>query len=348
MTTTTTTTNLCPNCEEDSLTPAGNYEPHGFIFNITQWACRACEYVDSFIDGVIVSDDIELSFEPVKTYVEATHAAAVAIDTVLAEINTKIAIKRRNKARAIDSIARAEKANAERVAKGLEPMDRPYGIDIDREQYRIAKCDEHIAELEAEAAPLHALYSEHRWSRFFLVLNTNGHIHRDMSCSTCFITTDFGWLPELSGLTEAAAVEQQGEILCSVCFPSAPVEWTNGRSNSDKAAKAERDAAKAERLAKKIAKALVPDDIDGGLTFLVADNRRERIKTIAAAKAWLTDAADWNTAYPRTFEDGTVAETHPSYPHDAIALVASILADRIGSTPDAEIDAAKKRAAKRR
>jgi exonuclease VII small subunit len=32
----------------------------------------------------------------------------------------------------------------------------------------------------------------------------------------------------LSGLTEADAVEEYGEILCSICYPSAPVEWTNG------------------------------------------------------------------------------------------------------------------------
>jgi hypothetical protein len=350
MTTTITTTNVCPNCEEDSLSLAGNYEPNGFMFNVTERTCRGCEYSDTLIDGVIVNDDIDLSFEPVNSYAEATHAAAAAIDTVLAEINTKIAIKRRNKDRAIDSIARAEKANAERVAKGREPMARPYGIDIDREQYRIAKCDEHIAELEAEAAPLHALYSEHRWSRFFLVLNTNGHIHRDTSCSTCFITTDFGWLPELSGLTEADAVEQQGEILCSVCFPSAPVEWTNGTSNNDKAAKDERAALKAERLAKKTAKALVPEDIDGGLVVFVGfdQGRRERITTIAAAKTWLTDYFSWNAAYPHTWEDGTVVHHHPSYPPSALEIVADVYAARIGSTPEAEIEAAKKRAAKRR
>ena len=276
------------------------------------------------------------------------HDLAVATDTVIAEINTKIAKERRNAAEAARRIDIAERANAKAVAAGHEWKDDWHGISIAREQYRIAKCAEKIAALEAEATPFHDVYRQHRWSRFFLVLNTNGHIHSSTSCSTCFVTTEFGWLPELSGLTEADAVEQQGEILCSVCFPSAPVEWTNGTSNTDKAAKAEREAAKAERLAKKIAKALVPDDIDGGLTFLVDGNQRERIKTIAAAKAWLTDAADWNSAYPRTFEDGTVVETHPSYPHDAIALVAVTLADRIGSTPDAEIDAAKKRAAKRR
>lgn len=75
-----------------------------------------------------------------------------------------------------------------------------------------------------------ALYIENAkytgWSRFFLV--TGGHIHSSMSCSTCYPTTLFGWLPQLSGLTEADAVAAHGPLLCSVCYPSAPVEWTVG------------------------------------------------------------------------------------------------------------------------
>jgi len=66
------------------------------------------------------------------------------------------------------------------------------------------------------------------WSRFFLVTNTGGHIHSSMSCSTCRPTTDFGWLPELSGLDQKAAVDAEGARLCSVCFPDAPVEWQEG------------------------------------------------------------------------------------------------------------------------
>ena len=349
----TTTTNLCPNCEEDSLSLVGNYEPHsGFVFAVTEHICQNCGYIDTLIDGVIVNDDIDLSFEPVKSYVEAVHAAASAIDTVIAEINGKIAKERHFSSIAADRIKSAGRANAERIAKGLEPLDSPYGIDVRRETYRMAKCVVKIEALEAEAAPYVAVYNERRWSRFFLVLNSNGHIHRDTSCSTCFITTEFGWLPNLSGLTEADAVADQGEILCSVCFPSAPVEWTNGTSNNDKASKAERAAAKAERHAKKVAKALVPEDIDGGLTFVlewVNDKpRSERLKTIAAAKAWLTDYFDWNAAYPRTWEDGTVVHHHPSYPPSALEIVADVYAARIGSTPEAEIEAAKKRAAKRR
>ena len=67
------------------------------------------------------------------------------------------------------------------------------------------------------------------WSRFFLVTNSNGHIHRNMNCSTCRPSTVFAWLPDLSGLTEKDAVDEHGTILCSVCFPTAPAEWTVGK-----------------------------------------------------------------------------------------------------------------------
>jgi hypothetical protein len=77
--------------------------------------------------------------------------------------------------------------------------------------------------------PLQAIYNDHRWSRFFLVTSSaGGHIHSSTACSTTRIFTTFGWLPELSGLTEADAVAEHGTILCSVCYPSAPVEWTRG------------------------------------------------------------------------------------------------------------------------
>ena len=67
------------------------------------------------------------------------------------------------------------------------------------------------------------------WSRFFLV--AGGHLHSSMNCSTCnngFNPTEFYWYPTLAGLNEAEAVEAVGSVLCTVCFPSAPVEWTEG------------------------------------------------------------------------------------------------------------------------
>lgn len=62
------------------------------------------------------------------------------------------------------------------------------------------------------------------WSRFFMV--PGGHIHSSTGCHTLRPTTWISWLPELSGESEAEAVAAHGSVLCTHCFPSAPVEWT--------------------------------------------------------------------------------------------------------------------------
>lgn len=94
----------------------------------------------------------------------------------------------------------------------------------------LREAREVLVTAQAMFAPLDAEWDRRGgWSRFFLVQNNNGHIHSSMNCSTCYARTEYGWLTELSGLTEADAVEAYGTILCSVCFPSAPVEWTVGR-----------------------------------------------------------------------------------------------------------------------
>ena len=63
------------------------------------------------------------------------------------------------------------------------------------------------------------------WQRFFLVVG--GHIHASLECSSLRWNTKIGWLPNLSGHDEASAVAEHGAWLCTICFPSAPVEWTN-------------------------------------------------------------------------------------------------------------------------
>lgn len=89
-------------------------------------------------------------------------------------------------------------------------------------------ADAAVEATETELAEYNAVFvARGGWSRFFLVANTNGHIHSSMSCSTCRVTTQFSWLPEVSGKSEKDAVEEHGPMLCSVCFPSAPLEWTN-------------------------------------------------------------------------------------------------------------------------
>lgn len=66
-------------------------------------------------------------------------------------------------------------------------------------------------------------YEHGQWSRFIVV--GGGHIHNSLGCFTLRWDTRTYWLPELSGETEAEAVEQYGEALCSHCFPSAPTSW---------------------------------------------------------------------------------------------------------------------------
>jgi hypothetical protein len=84
-----------------------------------------------------------------------------------------------------------------------------------------------LAALDAEIAQVEALYTG--WSRFFLVTSSPGHVHKSMHCSTCRHTTTFGWLPRLSGKSEPEAVADLGPTLCTVCYPSAPLDWTSGK-----------------------------------------------------------------------------------------------------------------------
>lgn len=121
-----------------------------------------------------------------------------------------------------------------------------------------------LAAVEAEADPLNAEYVRRgRWSRFFLVQNNGGHIHSSMSCKTCNRggnRTRFEWMPALSGLTMEQAIahfDRAAHILCTVCFPAAPVEWTVRPAAPTKeqkaAAKAAAEAAARVNDAKQIA-----------------------------------------------------------------------------------------------
>lgn len=99
---------------------------------------------------------------------------------------------------------------------------------------RIMDMHDVLATLEAECDIIDAEYHSHPWSRFIAV--QDGHIHSGTSCAggTIRVTTQLGWHPELSGKTEAEAVDLLGPMLCTHCFPSAPVEWTVGKPKADR------------------------------------------------------------------------------------------------------------------
>jgi hypothetical protein len=99
---------------------------------------------------------------------------------------------------------------------------------------RLSSCGQALAAIEEEAAPLNAEYARRPWSRFFVVQGSGGHVHSSMRCSTCNngkTRTQFVWTPELSGRSEEDTIVGLGDkanCLCTVCFPSAPVERTAG------------------------------------------------------------------------------------------------------------------------
>jgi hypothetical protein len=107
-----------------------------------------------------------------------------------------------------------------------------------------------------------AIYDQDPWTRAFLVINSNGHVHSSMDCKTCFDTTRYNWLVQYSNDDENTIVEDAGQDACTICYPSAPAEVLNRPSRivtADKIAKAqakaERDEKKAQRIAKEKANA---------------------------------------------------------------------------------------------
>ena len=265
------------------------------------------------------------------------HTLALATDTALAALESEAFNANRKWANAYATLHRIAGHTQDRRGawSGTRNAARAYvapeSYNLHRQQEARAAADAadaEIARIREDMQPLAALFVEHRWSRFFLVTSSAGHVHSHMGCHTCLSSTTFAWLPELSGMTEADAVAAHGEILCSVCFPSAPVEWTNGTSKASKIAAEERAAAKAEREAKRIAKAATVD----GSELVVTDKygRKEYFKTAVAARNWaISELRD-----ARYYGDRITAEQMVAL-HASVATVALALAAKTGETPDA-------------
>ena len=128
---------------------------------------------------------------------------------------------------------------------GLASWDkREY--DAERVKYDQAMND--LAENTAKIRDLDQVWLDSgKWHRYFLVNNNNGHVHRDMACSTCYPTTQYLWLVELADCDEQAMVASYGELACTVCFPDAPTlpGYGDGTSSIARLSQAERGSARA-------------------------------------------------------------------------------------------------------
>lgn len=275
---------------------------------------------------------------------DLTTQTPVEIDTQIAAIYVRFYAQQREVNKVANwltdvedrlAIAKGEKKSYYRTAteRDIPSLEGQIAGLVGRLEIEQAKA----ADIMRETAPFNAEFKARGgWSRFYLVDNAGGHVHSSMGCSTCYPTTEFIWLPEESGQDEAEIVVKANEQACTVCFPSAPVDRSRKgiyEAPARKAAREEREAKKAATLAKKQAKALFPEDIEK--VYKTEGKWGDRLGTVAAAKSFLTDGAQWGW-------------NHPSYQASDRDQVAEILANRLGTTAQEEVAAAHKRAQKRR
>ena len=219
--------------------------------------------------------------------------------------------------------------------------------EIQKYKDKVAKLNQEYAKIQAEIKKLDAIYDQDPWTRAFLVINSNGHVHSSMDCNTCFPTTRYNWLVQYSNDDEKTIVEDAGQDACTVCYPSAPAEVLNRPSRivtADKIAKAkakaERDAKREAKIAKEKANAPTasgePLKIirsiykDGKISY-------EWIKTERSAVTyWLNETA-WSKHSPR--EDYTV---------EALRLIVQNLAEKHGVSFDQQLKILENKLKKRR
>lgn len=215
-------------------------------------------------------------------------------DATPAEIDDAIARLYHEAARAEGRVVHL----SELIAKVQRPTAYAYRPEV------IAAAEKAAAELPAAQAKVLELYELARpfeaeytrrggWSRYYLI--TDGHLHYDVSGSRCSRTpnSDHYWVTQLSGKSEADAIEAAGERICTICFPSAPVLALTRSSRLHTPTEYEREAARVERekvRRGKVAKARAAAirDVDGEDLL---DRSGHRLATERAAVTEYRDVA---------------------------------------------------------
>lgn len=177
--------------------------------------------------------DAQLAEDQTALYKELSHRDSIL--TTLARLaGAKTVYKGRQAFPAFDGRVATNTEIATRAADvqasgTLAPWDQK---SMDTYMVKLTDIDAKIVARRESINAAHKEWSDHgQWSRFFIV--QGGHIHSSTACHTLRVTTQVGWLPALSGETEKDAVDAHGALLCTVCFPSAPVEWTVGAKPAD-------------------------------------------------------------------------------------------------------------------
>ena len=168
----------------------------------------------------------------------------------------------------------------------------PYRDSITNYNEQVQK----LADINTEIAELREVYAEFQWTRAYLVINSNGHIHSSTYCSTCFDTTMYEWLTAYSADPEETIVAAAGEMACTICYASAPADILNQPCTIQSKNRAEREAAKAERAeakAKREAKRIASAPTASGDSIMIPSRWSDRMEEIKTER---TAVSAWNSA----------------------------------------------------
>jgi len=219
--------------------------------------------------------------------------------------------------------------------------------EIEKNQSKIDSIKGELVKINVKIIDLNVIYNRDPWTRAFLVLASNGHVHSSMDCNTCFPTTRYNWLVQYSNDDENTIVEDAGQDACTVCYPSAPADVLNRPSRivtADKIAKAqakaERDAKKAERIAKE--KANAPTKSGEFLYYKEGKWTREIKTERSAITEWFSKYSDSQreivTEYydgkPHTEESIQEQKNRKAFAGEIAQLICFRLAEKHGITYD--------------
>lgn len=213
-------------------------------------------------------------------------------------------------------------------------------------QKALDELDETISQLNAAKlaeATQAALWRNHgQWLRYSVV--PGGHIHTNgRACHTLRPTTDVRWAHPVSGDSVEEAIATYGDVLCTHCFPDAPVANCGGKVSTDadgnpitKAeAQAIKDAREAEKAAKQAAKDAKSVFVPGTRDLVEGPDLRE-IKTERTLVTEIVDVLarygygeSWGgSALDRKY---TEKENYPTY-REWLAYAYNALAVKHGKT----------------
>lgn len=170
-----------------------------------------------------------------------------------------------------------------------------------------------IVRLNETLDALDALWKAYGWTRYIVV--PDGHIHFD-GCSTLRHDTLRSFLPDESGNTVPEMITKYGVLMCTVCFPNAPLD--PAYQAAVRKTEEEKNAARAAKAAEQNAKdALTPKGDDGKALKVGWDSP----KTERSARNLLAGRQYDMALYSR---DGKQHPDHDKWAVESIRLARSI------------------------